>query len=262
MNRKFLWQRDSPKAKDWPAGKILEAARPAVFPERIKLDRLIPGILDQESLGSCAANAVAQALRAAMVHFGATTPTLASRLFLYYFARAMDATTQVDAGTSIRSILDVIRKLGFCPEFSWLYDDGPDKFKLSPSSAAVRSAFDQLGGLGYFRIDSTGAQRVCDVRTANAAGYTVVFGTEVSNKFAEFKPDSAPLDPPSAGETILGGHALLAAGYDTDFIWIVNSWGLDYGINGWLKMTDAYIADDCSADFWIIETAPNFLEAL
>jgi len=262
MNRKFLWQRDSLKAKDWSAAPILRAAAPMFSPEQIRLDGLIPNILDQGSLGACTANAVAQSLRAAMRHSGHMTSMIASRLFLYYFARAMTQATQVDSGTSIRSVFDVVRKLGFCPEIAWVYNDGPDKFRSLPSGAATRSAYDQLGGFGYFRIDSTGARRVFDVRTAIAAHYTVVFGAQVSNKFAEFKPDSPPLNPPGAGETILGGHALLAAGYTPNFIWVANSWGSEYGIAGWLKMTDAYIADDRAGDFWIIETSPNFMEAV
>jgi C1A family cysteine protease len=262
VERKFLWQRDKPSLKDWPAAPILRAAKMVTLPERVKLDRLIAGILDQGGLGSCTANATAQGLRAAMIRLGFASSLLASRLFLYYFARAMIGTTQEDSGANIRNIFDVIRKLGFCPETGWPYSDDLVTFKILPDAGATRLAYDQLGGLGYFRIDSTGAERVADVRAAIAAEYTVVFGTQVSNKYAEYKPGAPALEPPGPGETILGGHALLAGGYDlaADDFDIVGSWSKDYGDGGWTKFKSSYIADPRSADFWIIETAPNFSE--
>jgi hypothetical protein len=262
VERKFLWKPDPPSPKDWPAEPILRVARAVVLPERVRLDRLIVSVLNQGGLGSCGPNAVAQGLRAAMIRLGFPAPDLASRLFLYYFARAMTGTTQVDSGVYIRNLFDVIRKLGFCPETAWPYSDDPTTFKILPNAGAARLAFDQLGSLGYFRISSTGEQRVADVRAAIAAEYTVVFGTQVSNKFAEFNKASAPLKPPGPGETILGGHALLAAGYDlaADTFDIPNSWGPEYGIDGWCKFDSSYIADSRSGDFWIIETAPNFSE--
>jgi C1A family cysteine protease len=262
FERKFLWKPDPPSLKDWPAAPILRAAKMVTLPDRVKLDRLIVDILDQKSLGSCTANAVAQGLRAAMVRLGFNNSLLASRLFLYYFARAMIGTTQSDSGANIRNLFDVIRKLGFCPETAWPYSDDAITYKILPGAGATRLAFDQLGDLGYFRIDSTGEQRVADVRAALVVDYTVVFGTQVSNKFAEYTVGSAPLASPGAGETILGGHALLVGGYDLpeDFFWICNSWSKDYGDAGWCKFKSSYIADDRSSDFWIIETTPNFSE--
>jgi hypothetical protein len=260
--RKFLWQPDPPSSKDWPAEPIMRAARAVVLPERVKLTRLIAGILNQGKLGSCGPNAVAQGLRAAMIRLGFAESPLASRLFLYYFARAMTGTTQVDSGVYIRNLFDVIRKIGFCPETVWPYSDDDVTYKILPGAGATRLAFDQLGSFGYYRISSTGGQRVADVRAAIAAEYTVVFGTQVSNKFAEYKRFSAPLEAPKPSETILGGHALLVGGYDlvTDDFDIANSWGPEFGEDGWCKFQSSYIADPRSSDFWILETAPKFLE--
>ena len=266
MDRKFLWQPDPTSSKDWPAAPILKAANMKLptLPTAVKLDAFISEILNQGGLGSCTANSVAQGIHAAGIRLGFAKLPYPSRLFLYYFARAILGTTQIDSGAHVRCIFDVLRKLGFCPESAWSYDDGPQKFKILPDAGATRLAYDQLGGLGYYRIDSTGLQLAQDLRTAVAAGYTVSFGTLVSNKFAEFKPDSAPLDTPTSNETILGGHALLVAGYDQidDFFWVVNSWGPDYGINGWLKMRSTYVAGIHSSDFWITETPPDFSERL
>lgn len=261
MQRKFLWRPDPPNRKYRPAAPILKAVRAAGLPTHALLNNLIPDILDQGGLGSCAANAIAQGLRASMLHESTPGwPQLASRLWLYYFMRKILGTADSDSGACIQDGFDVIRKLGYCAESIWPYDDGPTRFKTFPSAAAARAAFDQLGGVGYYRIDSEGDQRLLDVRAAVASGHTVVFGTQVARAMMDFGAGTAPLNPPGPNEPILGGHGLLIAGYEPGFFWIVNSWGKDYGIDGWLKMTDAYIADPRSADFWIIDNTPRFSE--
>jgi hypothetical protein len=210
-DRKFLWQPDPFKAKDFDASTLLQAVK--AVPSKYSLRRLILNILNQESLGSCVANAIAQAVRAAHVQMGVPIPLLLSRLFSYYFARATHGDTQLDKGTWLRACFDAIRILGFCPEAFWPYDI--TKFNQFPSALAARAAADQATAVGYYRITSTGDQRIRDIQAAIAANHCVVFGTQVSNKFAEFGEGSAPLDTPTSSETILGGHALTLAEYET-----------------------------------------------
>ena len=58
---------------------------------------------------------------------------------------------------------------------------------------------------------------------------------------------------PGSGEKQLGGHAVLAVGYeDSSQSFIVrNSWGAAWGINGYFTMPYPYLTDDNLADdFW------------
>ena len=60
---------------------------------------------------------------------------------------------------------------------------------------------------------------------------------------------------PQPGEKLLGGHAILAVGYDdtTEMIKIRNSWGADWGQQGYFDMPYKYIQDpDLASDFWAI----------
>lgn len=262
--RKFCWRPDPPSTKDWPARFLVtkaQAFQPSL-PTVVRLNNQIVDILDQGKLGSCAANALAQAIRAGLIQRG--TPTsqavLASRLYLYYMARAADGVQSVDSGTCFRRMLDAARRVGYPPERFWAYDDSPEQFKAKPDAAAVRAAFDQIEGLTFHRLDSTGVQRSFDLRTLLAGGYVIVFGTIVSDRFASFGPDSPPLDPPGAGETILGGHGLLLAGYGQGYFEGPNSWGPSYGRRGWFRMTDAYIENWRSTDFWVLDTVTPFSE--
>ena len=63
--------------------------------------------------------------------------------------------------------------------------------------------------------------------------------------------------PPSIREAALGGHAVLAVGYnDAGQRFIVrNSWGSKWGKKGYCFMPYAYLTDpDLAADFWTIRT--------
>lgn len=262
--RKFCWRPDPPSAKDWPARFLVskaQAFQPSL-PTVVRLANQIVDVLDQGNLGSCGANAVAQAIRATLIRRGmpASKAALASRLYLYYMARANDGTTASDAGTFLRSVLDGARRTGYPAERFWPYSDDAERFKLKPDAAAVRAAFDQIEGLTYHKLDSTGAQRSFDLRTLLAGGYVVVFGTMVTERFENYGPDSPPLDPPGPGETILGGHALTLAEYGQGYFGGPNSWGPGYGRRGWFQMTDAYVENWRSTDFWVLDTVTPFSE--
>jgi hypothetical protein len=117
-----------------------------------------------------------------------------------------------------------------------------------------------LTGFTYHRITSTDARRSHDLRSLLATGRPIIFGTMVTGRFASYKLDSTPLDAPRANDPILGGHGLLLAGYGSGYFDVVNSWGPSWGKNGWCQMTDAYIENWRSADFWVLDNVRPFSE--
>ena len=62
---------------------------------------------------------------------------------------------------------------------------------------------------------------------------------------------------PSTNEQVVGGHAVMAVGYDDstrEFI-VRNSWGTTWGIKGYFMMPYAYLMDtNLADDFWTIRT--------
>jgi C1A family cysteine protease len=88
------------------------------------------------------------------------------------------------------------------------------------------------------------------------SGYPFIFGFTVYQSFESSqvaKTGDAPM--PAPGEQVLGGHAVLAVGYDDSahrFI-VRNSWGTGWGIKGYFTMPYTYLLDaNLSDDFWTI----------
>jgi C1A family cysteine protease len=61
--------------------------------------------------------------------------------------------------------------------------------------------------------------------------------------------------PNTKTESFLGGHAVLAVGYDDFYqrFMVQNSWGTSWGIKGYFTMPYAYLLDpNLSSDFWTV----------
>ena len=100
-------------------------------------------------------------------------------------------------------------------------------------------------------------QELSQLRGCLAAGFPFVFGFSVYEAFesdAVAKNGRVPM--PKAKEKMLGGHAVLAVGYDHPkrrFI-VRNSWGPTWGQQGYFTMPYEYLLDsNLSDDFWTIK---------
>lgn len=82
----------------------------------------------------------------------------------------------------------------------------------------------------------------------------MVFGFQVYESFESQQVASTGVVPlPTTGEQVLGGHAVLAVGYDdstTSFL-VRNSWGASWGQDGYCTMPYPYLTEsNLSNDFW------------
>ncbi len=88
------------------------------------------------------------------------------------------------------------------------------------------------------------------------SGYPFVYGFTVYESFeSEDVARTGNVPMPSPGERVVGGHAVLAVGYDDDEGMFIcrNSWGAEWGDAGYFYMPYAYLLDDnLSDDFWTI----------
>jgi len=89
-----------------------------------------------------------------------------------------------------------------------------------------------------------------------ASGYPFVFGFSVYQSFeSQQVAKSGHASMPAPGEKAVGGHAVVAVGYDDSQNWFIvrNSWGSGWGMKGYFTLPYAYLLNgNLSDDFWTI----------
>jgi C1A family cysteine protease len=210
--------------------------------------------MDQYQLSSCTGNATCESLEMLenMVNGNAV---LLSRLFTYGMARTIEGTLNVDGGSHVRTCFDTLSRFGVCTETIWPYD--MNQVNVSPSILAQQQAVGHKIK-GYYRITSTGEQRLQDIQTALYNKHPIVIGTDVGTDFENLPQGTlGPLGPPALG-TIKGGHALVIVGYVGGNYIIKNSWGTGWGQNGFCMFTPDYLTWTDTDDLWVPTLAPVF----
>ena len=242
---RYGWRPDLPDRRDFV---FMAAPRPGLIPEKMDLRAECPPIYDQGQLGSCTGNAIAAALQFDQLKQGEPSSN-PSRLFIYYNERAMEGTVESDAGAMIRDGIKSVAKLGCCPESMWPYDIS--KFRDKPTASAYGVAATHRA-IEYRRVSGLEGIQAC-----LADGYPVVFGFTVHEAFESPEVAKTGIVPfPKRGERALGGHAVLAVGYDmpSHTLIVRNSWGLLWGQKGYFILPEEYITYKLASDFWTIRT--------
>lgn len=245
INSWYGWVPDRPDQRDKLYAAI--AAPPKKLPARVDLSAQCSAVEDQGQLGSCTANALVGNLEFLERKAGHDVADL-SRLFIYYNERAMEGTVGEDAGAMIRDGVKSLVKLGVCTEKKWPYRIA--RFTVKPSSACYKDATNRQI-TSYHRILTLQQMKQC-----LAEGYPFVFGFSVYQSFESASvARTGKVDLPKADETMVGGHAVCAVGYDEAarrFL-VRNSWGAGWGMKGYFTMPYDYLANNNLADdFWTV----------
>jgi C1A family cysteine protease/GH25 family lysozyme M1 (1,4-beta-N-acetylmuramidase) len=261
---RYGWKPDLPDPRDYSYA-VSRGVQSA--PASVDLRALCPPVYDQGQIGSCTGNAIAAALEFDMMKQTPATAFTPSRLFIYYNERVIEGTVGSDAGANIRDGVKSVASLGDCPETLWPYDDTPAlqpgnvfpanaRAAMAPTADCFQSAI-KHEALEYLSID----QNLADMKDCLASGYPFVFGFTVFPSFeSDLVASNGKVPMPGADEQTIGGHAVMAVGYDDQAqVFIVrNSWGTAWGDGGYFYMPYAYLLDDnLSDDFWVIRTVGN-----
>jgi C1A family cysteine protease len=245
--QKYGWVPDFPDARDHMyAAPLLNLG---ALPPKSDLRPNCPAIYDQGQLGSCTGNAIAAAVQFDRKKQGLTPDFPPSRLFIYYNERVMEGTVGVDSGAMIRDGIKSVATLGVCPEADWPYVIA--KFTKKPTAKAFKDAA-KTKAVSYARVTRTLQQ----MKGCLASGFPFVFGFSVYESFeTEDMAKTGVMPMPTASEKLLGGHAVLAVGYDdaAQRFFVRNSWGTGWGMKGYFSMPYSYLLDEnLSDDFWTV----------
>ncbi len=245
--KRYGWIPDLPDHRDHLyAAPVVNLAK---LPAKVDLRSKCPPVYDQGQLGSCTANAIGAAIQFNRMKQKRKPNFVPSRLFIYYCERVIEGTVNSDSGAQIRDGIKTVAHNGDCPEKEWPYD--VEKFTVKPLPKCYKDAL-KYKAVSYQRV----VQALSQLKGCLASGFPIVFGFTVYESFesaAVARTGKMPM--PSPSEKLLGGHAVLAVGYDDAsqrFI-VRNSWGKGWGMQGYFTMPYAYLTDDnLSDDLWTI----------
>jgi len=245
--QRYGWIPDLPDARD----HMYAAPGPAmaVVPAKLDLRAHCPAVYDQGQLGSCTGNAIAGAVQCERMKQKLTPNFVPSRLFIYYNERVIEGTVASDSGAQIRDGIKVVATEGVPPETDWPYDIA--HFAAKPPAKAYKDALKDKA-VQYQRL----IQNLNQMKGCLAQGYPFVYGFTVYESFESQQVAQTGVVPvPASGEAVLGGHAVMAVGYDDSqqrFI-VRNSWGNGWGMQGYFTIPYAYLLDShLASDFWTI----------
>lgn len=251
------------------------------LPEYVNLNDRAGPVLDQGDLGSCTANSALVAFRIHAIRNGVEAPVTGSRLYHYYNTRAEDGLPlDEDTGGTIAGSARAF-SYGVISEDAVPYEIEQFSQQAHPKiyHKSIKG-FPELG-LTWTPVELNGD----DIRKSLAAGKAVMLGMDVTSAFMKGGVSTDPLRRgiianPTRSARSLGGHAILAIGYDNrekvlnakgktvpnprkGMIIIRNSWGTQWGDEGNAYMSEQYLLNPKWADdFWKLSSTSDHAEAI
>jgi C1A family cysteine protease len=234
----------------------------AVVPASIDLRQWCSPVEDQGRIGSCTAHAGIGLVeyferRAFGKHIEA------SRLFLYKVTRNMLHWTG-DTGAFLRATMGALTVFGVPPEEYWPYK--VTDFDKEPPAFCYAFA-QNYQAISFYRLDppgATAAQILKQIRASLAAGLPLMFGFTVYSSVSQAS-STGKIPYPTADEKVVGGHAVMAVGYDDSMkikntepggpetkgaLQIRNSWGTGWGSEGYGWLPYEYVLKGLAEDWW------------
>ncbi|HPI74808.1 MAG TPA: C1 family peptidase, partial [bacterium] len=207
------------------------------LPAKVDLRQWCSAVEDQGSLGSCTAQAGA-GLVEYFIKRSFDKEEEVSRLFLYKATRNLMHQSG-DTGAFIRTTMGALVLFGVPPEEYWPYQIA--EFDKEPPAFCYAFA-QNYQTISYYRFDSPNLAKktlLQNIKAGLVSGLPAMFGFTVFNSISQAEKNG-DIPFPAVDEKIIGGHAVVAVGYDdkrkivhpnrrgeksTGALLIRNSWG-------------------------------------
>ena len=228
----------------------------------IDLRENFSNIKSQGQQGSCTAHVLTSIYEYILKSNKAQKADL-SEAFLYYNTRKKMGEEHLDKGSSYHLALEALVEFGICEESLMPYNE--NDFTTTPSQEAYDNALSRR-----VRKAVNVKCNINDLKSALEDGYPVAISTVLYDSFGQGYKGIVSLPSQEERETSQNeenkhrNHAMVICGYsDENKLFIVrNSWGTDFGDNGYCYMPYSYITDETLVPFAAaiteIETAEKF----
>lgn len=277
------WMRDLPDFRDYTPdhdkikpllkGMKLSSAAAKSIKSAVNLRAWCSPIEDQQDLGSCTAQA-----GVGLIEFyerkALGTHIDASRLFLYKVTRNLLGWTG-DTGAYLSTTMAAMTLFGVPPEKYWPYttarpghaDPSAPDFDSEPPAFCYAFA-QNYQSIQYFRLDPPGISPedlLQRIKVFLAANMPSMFGFTVYSSY-QYSGTSGHFPFPCPRERAVGGHAVVAVGYDdaktienpfcgekTKGAFLIrNSWGTGWGEQGYGWLPYEYVLRGLANDWWTL----------
>lgn len=254
----------------------LKAPKNQTIPNIVDFRNNIMAVEDQDSIGSCTANAIQAFVDLELRSHDIPNPPVISRLFQYASSRVEDGAQPTlkkpvsskvfseqladDSGATIASAVKSLLDFGAVPET--LYPYKISKFKQTPDAYLFYLA--QLY-INAFPVSAAPvAQDLNSLKKKLSGGKSVIIGI---NCYDSIMSDAATktgfVQMPASNEESQGGHAVLIVGYDDrptvsgkvnpynqHFI-VRNSWSDQWGDEGYFYLPYDFVTDkEHTSELW------------
>ncbi len=188
-----------------------------------------------------------------------------SALFVYN----QISTGNCDLGITMPKALNLIQEKGNCLASDFDFDINDCNKEVTPGLLQKAEKYRIEDYLPLFRISTDSEEKIKKVKLVLAQNKPVIVGMTVLNNFYQIKAGDQSWLPTVGDKTYAGGHAMVVVGYDDNkfssplrpvaaemkgAFKIMNSWGKNWGENGFIWIRYAHFAKHCRQAFALMLT--------